>query len=127
MTAAEYRGPVIVLEPKWMYRQYKGQAFPNEPTDKDEIAKLRKFIMKGGIPEIDENIRVPFHKLATRREGDDVTIVAWGRAVWTALDAAQELKKRESKLKSWICELLYHQTSKVFVILFENGSLDCCG
>ena len=93
MTAAEYRGPVIVLEPKWMYRQYKGQAFPNEPTDKNEIAELRKFIMKGGIPDIDSSIRVPFSKLATRREGSDVTIVAWGRAVWTALDAAQELEK----------------------------------
>ena len=49
LTAAEYRGPVIVLEPKWMYRQYKGAAFPSEPTDKNEIAKLRKFIMRGGI------------------------------------------------------------------------------
>lgn len=76
-----------------MYRQYKGQAFPNEPTDKNEIAELRKFIMKGGIPDIDSSIRVPFSKLATRREGSDVTIVAWGRAVWTALDAAQELEK----------------------------------
>ena len=93
MTAAEYRGPVIVLEPKWMYRQYKGQAFPNEPTDKNEIATLRKFIMKGGIPEIDPDLRVPFSKLAKRREGEDVTIVAWGRAVWTALDAAKELEK----------------------------------
>ena len=94
MTAAEYRGPVIVLEPKWMYRQYKGPAFPNEPTDAEEIAELRKFIMKGGVPEIDADIRVPFSKLANRREGEDVTIVAWGRAVWTALDAAKELEKQ---------------------------------
>ncbi len=94
MTAAEYRGPVIVLEPKWMYRQYKGSAFPGEPTDKQEIAKLRKFVMRGGIPEIDESVRVPFSKLAVRREGADVTIVAWGRAVWTAMDAAAELAKQ---------------------------------
>jgi 2-oxoisovalerate dehydrogenase E1 component len=94
LTAAEYRGPVIVLEPKWMYRQYKGSAFPNEPTDKEEIAKLRKFVMRGGIPEIDENVRIPFSKLAVRRSGSDVTIVAWGRAVWTALDAAAELEKQ---------------------------------
>ena len=66
LTAAEYRGPVIVLEPKWMYRQYKGAAFPGEPTDKNEIAKLRKYIMRGGIPEIDDSVRVPF-KLAVRR------------------------------------------------------------
>ena len=94
LTAAEYRGPVVVLEPKWMYRQYKGSAFPGEPTDRDEIAKLRKFVMRGGIPEIDESVRVPFSKLAVRRVGSDVTIVAWGRAVWTALDAAAELEKQ---------------------------------
>lgn len=94
MTAAEYRGPVIVLEPKWMYRQYKGPAFPSEPTDKDGIAQLRKAIMKGAVPEIDANIRVPFSKLAVRREGSDVTIVAWGRAVWTALDAAEQLQRQ---------------------------------
>ena len=93
MTAAEYRGPVIVLEPKWMYRQYKGSAFPNEPTDREEVAKLRKFVMRGGIPEIDEDVRIPFSKLAVRKSGDDVTIVAWGRAVYTALDAAAELAK----------------------------------
>ena len=34
---------------------------------------------------------VPFSKAATRRHGDDVTIVAWGRAVWTSLNAAEVL------------------------------------
>ena len=72
----------------------QGSAFPNEPIDKDEIAKLRKFVMRGGIPEINEDVRVPFSKLAVRRSGEDVTIVAWGRAVWTALDAAAELAKQ---------------------------------
>ena len=38
MTAAEYKGPVICLEPKWMYRQHLGPVFPNEPTDANEIA-----------------------------------------------------------------------------------------
>ena len=50
--------------------------------------------MRGGIPEINEDVRVPFSKLAVRRSGEDVTIVAWGRAVWTALDAAEELSKQ---------------------------------
>ena len=93
MTAAEYRGPVIVLEPKWMYRQYKGAAFPSEPTDSTEIAKLRKFIMRGGIPDIDDSVRVHSQNRCTTL-GSDVTIVAWGRAVWTALDAAAELEKQ---------------------------------
>ena len=50
--------------------------------------------MFGGIPEIDPNLRVPIGKAAYRRHGDDITIVAWGRAVWTALKAAEELEKQ---------------------------------
>ena len=91
LTAAEYKGPVICLEPKWMYRQYLGPAFPNEPTDAKEIATLKRQVMRGAIPEIDPSVRVPFSKAAYRRHGDDMTIVAWGRAVWTAAKAAEEL------------------------------------
>ncbi len=36
----------------------------------------------------------PFGKAAIRREGSDVTVVAWGRAMWTALDAAAELAEK---------------------------------
>ena len=90
-TAAEYGGPVLVLEPKWMYRQTLGPAFPGEPTDADSIGKLRKGLMRGEIPEIPSDVRVPFSKAAIRREGSDVTIVSWGRAVYTSLDAAEVL------------------------------------
>ncbi len=91
MTAAEYRGPVLCLEPKWMYRQTLGPAFPGEPTDTDGIAALRKSIMRGGIPDIDPDLRIPFGRAAIRRPGKDVTVVAWGRAVWTAMKAAETL------------------------------------
>ncbi|MGB0640925.1 MAG: thiamine pyrophosphate-dependent enzyme, partial [Myxococcota bacterium] len=90
-TAAEYGGPVVVLEPKWMYRQSLGPSFPGEPTEKDDIAKLRKGLMRGDIPEIPSDVRVPFGKAAIRREGSDLTIVSWGRAVHTSLDAANSL------------------------------------
>ena len=93
MTAAEYGGPVVMLEPKFAYRLALGPAFPGEITDADEIGALKKRIMRGEIPEIDPSVRVPFSKAATRRAGDDITIVAWGRAVSTALDAAGELEK----------------------------------
>jgi pyruvate/2-oxoglutarate/acetoin dehydrogenase E1 component len=91
MTASDYAGPVVMLEPKWMYRQALGPAFPGEPTDPDEVLDLRKGIIRGDIPPIDPSVRVPFAKAATRRHGDDVTIVAWGRAVWTSLKAAEQL------------------------------------
>ena len=91
LTAADYGGPVVVLEPKWMYRQSLGPAFPGEPTSPEEITALKKAIMRGEIPEIDGGLRVPFSKASIRREGKDVTIVSWGRAVWTCLRAADAL------------------------------------
>ncbi|ACY15184.1 thiamine pyrophosphate-dependent enzyme [Haliangium ochraceum] len=94
LTAADYGGPVVVLEPKWMYRQALGPAFPGEPTDAGEIATLKKRIMRGEVPELDPSLRVPFSQAAVRRAGEDVTIVAWGRAVWTALRAADALSEQ---------------------------------
>ncbi len=90
LEAGDYDGPVVCLEPKWMYRQTLGPAFPGEPTDKAEISALKKRIMRAEVPDLPD-VRVPFGKAAIRREGSDVTIVAWGRAVWTSLDAAQAL------------------------------------
>jgi 2-oxoisovalerate dehydrogenase E1 component len=92
LAAGEYDGPVMCLEPKWMYRQTLGPAFPGEPTDANEIRDLKKGIMRGEIPEIPD-VRVPIGKGIIRRSGSDVTIVAWGRAVWTSLAAAEELAK----------------------------------
>jgi 2-oxoisovalerate dehydrogenase E1 component len=93
LTAADYAGPVVVLEPKWMYRQTLGPAFPGEPTDKDAILALKKDIMRGVVPEIDPALRVPFGKAVTRRAGEHATLVAWGRAVWTGMKAAEQLEK----------------------------------
>lgn len=93
MSAAEYRGPVICLEPKWMYRQSLGPAFPGEPTDAEGIATLKKAIMRGDVPELSPDFRVPLGKGIIRRPGRDVTCVAWGRAVWTAMRAAETLAK----------------------------------
>jgi 2-oxoisovalerate dehydrogenase E1 component len=90
LTAGDYEGPVVVLEPKWLYRQSLGPALPGEPSDPKEIAALRKSVRDGGIPDIPD-VRVPFGKGAIRREGSDVTLVSWGRAVWTSLDAAEKL------------------------------------
>lgn len=91
MTASEYDGPVVVLEPKWMYRNTLGPAFPGEPTDPKDIAAMKKAIMRGDIPDLPNDLRVPFGKGVVRRAGTDVTVVAWGRMVWTALKAAETL------------------------------------
>lgn len=92
MTAAEYGGPVVVLEPKFAYRLALGPAFPGEPTEASAIDQMKRSVMQGGIPKIDPAVRVPFGKAAIRRAGNDVTIVAWGRAVSTALEASERLQ-----------------------------------
>ncbi len=92
-TCAAYRGPVLFLEPKWMYRQTLGPAFPGEVTEKDQIRELKQALLRGAIPEV-ADISVPIGKGIIRREGSDVTIVSWGRAVWTSLDAARTLAEQ---------------------------------
>lgn len=48
-------------------------------------------LVKGEVPEGDYT--VPFGKAATRRQGDDVTLIAWSAAVQLAERAADELTK----------------------------------
>jgi 2-oxoisovalerate dehydrogenase E1 component len=92
LTAGEYDGPVVFLEPKWMYRQTLGPAFPGEPTDPEQVSAMKKAIMRADVPEL-ADVYVPFGKAAIRRPGADVTMVAWGRAVWTCMAAAEALAK----------------------------------
>jgi pyruvate/2-oxoglutarate/acetoin dehydrogenase E1 component len=92
MTAAEYDGPVVILEPKFAYRLTLGPRIPGEPEASEDVEALKKSIMRGDVPKLDPSVRVPFSKASIRRSGTDVTIVAWGRAVYTALDAARKLE-----------------------------------
>ncbi len=92
LTAGEYEGPVVQLEPKWMYRQTLGPAFPGEASDPAQIAAVKKSIMRGEVPDL-ADVHVPFGKGIVRRAGSDVTIVSWGRAVWTSMNAAATLDK----------------------------------
>ncbi len=79
-SAAEFTGPVLFFESKGLYRMTLGDAFPGEPTDKTEVAKLKRAIaFEGHAPEIPDDFRVPLGKAAVRREGSDLTIVTWGR------------------------------------------------
>ncbi len=98
LTAGDYDGPVVCLEPKWMYRQTLGPAFPGEPTDPEAISAMKKAIMRADVPDLPD-VRVPFSKAAIRRAGRDVTVVAWGRAVWTCMAAAEALAKEGTEIE----------------------------
>jgi pyruvate dehydrogenase E1 component beta subunit len=58
--------PVVFLEPKLVYRAFRGP-----------------------VPEGDHT--VPLGEAAVRREGDDVTVVTWGAMTRTVLEAAETL------------------------------------
>jgi 2-oxoisovalerate dehydrogenase E1 component len=102
-TAAEYSGPVVVLESKGLYRMPLGDAFPGEPTDPEEIKRLRRAIfLEGKIPDLPTDFRVPFQRAALRRAGTDLTIVTWGRCTLFAQEAADTLGRRDGVA----CEIL---------------------
>ncbi len=81
LSAADYGGPVVMLEPKYCYRRANGPAFPDEPeaSDKAAVKVLRDDIRHGGIPAIGDGVRVPLGKGIVRRSGSDLTLVGWGR------------------------------------------------
>jgi pyruvate/2-oxoglutarate/acetoin dehydrogenase E1 component len=92
-SAADYGGPVIVLEPKYCYRRTLGPAFPDEPdpSDKAAVKALKDHVRRGGIPEIGAGVKVPLGKGIVRREGSDLTLVGWGRGALFGVEAAEML------------------------------------
>ncbi len=70
-TACNLNDPVLFLEHKFLYRQ--------------GFAKS---------PEPDADYYLPFGKAAVRREGSDITIVAYGAMVEKALRASREMDKK---------------------------------
>jgi 2-oxoisovalerate dehydrogenase E1 component len=86
-TAADYRGPVLQLEPKRMYRLRLGHAMPGEPDDGKTLQNLRR---TGELFPIDD-YRIPIGSACQRRAGSDLTILAWGWAMWQSVEAADAL------------------------------------
>ena len=94
-SAAEFNGPVVVFESKGLYRMTLGDAFPGEPSDPEEVKRLKRAIgMQGLIPDLPTDFRVPLGKAAVRREGKDLTIVTWGRCTLFVQEAIATLSER---------------------------------
>ena len=88
-TAADYKGPVLQMEPKRIYRMKLGHALPGEPDD----AKLMQSLRREGKPLPIDDYRIPFGKAARRRSGTDVTVVTWGWVGWQTVAVAKRLAK----------------------------------
>lgn len=95
-TAAEYSGPVLFFESKGLYRMTLGDAFPGEPTDAEEVRKLKRAIaFEGHAPALPDDFRVPLGKAARLQEGRDLTIVTWGRCTLFCQEAVQQLQTED--------------------------------
>jgi 2-oxoisovalerate dehydrogenase E1 component len=91
-SAAEYPGPVLFFESKGLYRMTLGDAFPGEPTDPEEVRKLKRAIaFEGHAPALPDDFRVPLGKASRLQEGRDLTIVTWGRCTLFCQEAVQRL------------------------------------
>ena len=86
-TSADYRGPVLQMEPKRLYRMKLGPSLPGEPDDPKVLRDIRR---SGAQLPIDD-YRIPFGKAALRHPGDDICVVSWGWAGWMAVAAAQRI------------------------------------
>lgn len=75
-TAARAEDPVVFLEHKGLYRRPQARA-----------------------PEPDAGYLIPFGRGRVRREGHDVTVVAWGSTVHLALDVARQLEGQGRSLE----------------------------
>jgi 2-oxoisovalerate dehydrogenase E1 component len=93
LSAAEYGGPVVFLEPKYCYRRTLGPAFPDEPQERDKegVKALRDLVRRGGIPDVGHGVRVPLGKAIVRRPGRDLTLVGWGRGAIYGQEVAATL------------------------------------
>jgi pyruvate dehydrogenase E1 component beta subunit len=68
--------------------------------DNNPVVSFEPFLlggMKGPVPE--EEYFIPFGKASIRREGTDVTVVAFARMVYEALEAAEDLAKEGISLE----------------------------
>jgi pyruvate dehydrogenase E1 component beta subunit len=52
------------------------------------------YSVKGEVPETDADECIPFGKARIAREGTDVTLVSWSRALSPTLEAAEKLQKQ---------------------------------
>ncbi|MFT5431518.1 MAG: 2-oxoisovalerate dehydrogenase E1 component, partial [Myxococcota bacterium] len=106
-TAGDYQGPVMILEPKVLYRRTLGLRLPGEPPA-PALKRARResgesLLCADDLSSI-ADYRIPFGKGVVRREGSDVTIVTYGNTVHLA-DQAATILAREDGIEATIIDL----------------------
>ncbi len=94
--------PVLVLLPKALLRVRGEQKLPGEPDDEEELKRMidapvgDRSRWQPRWPDLKEYF-VPIGEAATPREGDDVTVVSYGRTLPLCVQAADELKQETGR------------------------------
>ena len=89
--------PVLVLLPKALLRVRGEQKIPGEPDDEDELKQTHRRPRRRPQPTGSragprcEPYFVPIGVAALVREGDDATVVSYGRTLPLCVQAADEL------------------------------------
>lgn len=97
LSAIQDPNPVMYLPPKALMRIRGEELIPGEPEDHRELAKMidaplgDRSKWKPKWPKV-EAYTVPFGKARIARPGSNLTVVAWGRTVPLALEAAKQLE-----------------------------------
>ncbi len=121
LTAGQYRVPIVIrgangaaenlasqhsMSMESLYAHFPGLKVVSTATPRDAYGLLKTSIrddnpvmfmesemsygLKGEVP--DEEYLIPLGKADMRREGTDVTLVSWNKAIFTCLDAAETLQ-----------------------------------
>lgn len=98
LSAIEDPNPVLFLKPKALMRVRGEELLPGEPSDERELKNMidapigDRTQWQAKWPNLDESFRVPIGKAKICREGDQLTVVTYGRTVALCVKAADELK-----------------------------------
>lgn len=97
LSAIDDPNPVLYLKPKALMRVRGDELIPGEPEDPKALKEMidaplgDRGSWKARWPKL-EDYRVPIGKAKVTREGDQITVVSWGRHVLLCNKVADDLK-----------------------------------
>jgi len=133
LSAIQDPNPVLFLKPKALLRVRGEELIPGEPKDDKELKQMidapvgDRAQWKPRWPKLEE-YRVPIGKAKITREGDQITLVSYGRHVHTCNKVADELREEGVRVEvidlrslypyDWTC--IKESVKKTGRVIFVN-------
>jgi len=98
LSAIRDPNPVMFMYPKVLIRVQGEDKIPGEPDDPKRLSEMidapvgDRSLWKPVWPELDENFSIPIGQAKLCLEGEDVTVVSYGRTLPYCVKAARELQ-----------------------------------